>query len=272
MSNWSRRLLAALLFVPLVVTAGCLDYEAGIAFTKDMTGKASFKMTMDLEPFVTGMIQTIGARAGGPPPDDMMPMLKQQLSEQMGNGMIDVAQLKTKLPDGVTLLDSAQKFDELKLVMSFNFAFTDATKLPSISMPMIPRNGPMAAATSQDMKPFENLQFVDDGKTLTITTKPKPVETPSADPDKSKADAAAAASALKDAKAQLEQLGMGDLLKNASMRVAFKFDVPQTVVEHNAPKKDGQSYIWEMKLESMGSMDSLDKMPEPPKINLKIKK
>ena len=70
----------------------------------------------------------------------------------------------------------------------------------------------------------------------------------------------------------MDQLGMGDLLKNASIRVAFRFDVPQTVVEHNATKKDGQSYIWEMKLDSMTSLDGLDKMPEPPKINLKIKK
>jgi hypothetical protein len=258
------------LFVPLVVTAGCLDYEAGIAFNKDMTGKASFKMTMDLGPFVTGMIQTMGARAGGPPPDDMMPMIKQQLADQMGNGMIDVAQLKAKLPEGVTLVDSAQKFDELKLVMSFGFAFTDATKLPSISTAHDPAHrtdggcGRSGHEAVREPSIRRRWQDADDHHEAEARRNAQCRR------GQTKVDAAAAAQrSRKQSAAGTTRYGRSAQECQHASRSA---STCLTVVEHNAPKKDGQSYIWEMKLDSMGLDGFPDKMPEPPKINLKIKK
>src|SRR5688572_10931621 len=76
MSYWSKRLVALLLCLPLIVASGCLDLETGVAFNKDLTGKASFKMAMDLGPFAEQLIQTMGARGGEPPPPEMLPMIK----------------------------------------------------------------------------------------------------------------------------------------------------------------------------------------------------
>ena len=266
MPNWSKRLIALILCLPVVLTAGCLDVDSGVSFNKDMTGKATFKMAVDLGPFMTSMIDALGGRGGEPPPPELLPMMKAEMAKQFSGGMVDVAQLKTKLPTGVTLADSSQKVEELKIIMSFTFAFTDATKLPLIEVPMSVKNSPVQTAATQDpLKPFDFV-ITDDGSTISIITKEPEKTDATKDPEKAKADAAAIA---KEAKSQLDQLGMGELLKGASLRMSTRFDIPQTVVEHNATRKDGQAYFWEIKLDSF---DSFDKMPDPPKVKLKIKK
>ena len=266
MSHWSRRLITVLLCLPLLVAAGCLDMETGVAFNKDLTGKATFKMAMDLGPFLTQMMQTMGARGGEPPPVEMMPMLKAEMAKQLSGGMVDVDQMKAKLPAGVTLVDSSQKIDELKVMMAFTFGFTDFTKLALIEVPMISRAQAIPGAASDPLKPFDFV-ITNDGSTISITTKAaeKATEKP-ADAEKAKADALALA---KEAKSQIDQLGIGEMLKGASVHMVMRFDIPHTIIEQNATRKEGQSYIWEVKLDSF---DSLDKMPEPPVIKLKFKK
>jgi len=267
MSHWSRRLITVLLCLPLVVAAGCLDMETGVAFNKDLTGKATFKMAMDLGPFLTQMIQTMGARGGEPPPAEMMPMLKAEMAKQLGGGMVDVDQMKAKLPAGVKLVDSSQKIDELKVTMAFTFGFTDFTKLALIEVPMISRAQAIPGAASDPLKPFDFV-ITNDGSTISITTKAseKEAEKPTADTEKAKAEAMAA---VKEAKSQMDQLGMSELLKGASVHMMMRFDIPHTIIEQNATRKEGQSYIWEVKLDSF---ESLDKMPEPPVVKLKFKK
>jgi len=240
--------------------------ETGVAFNKDLTGKATFKMAMDLGPFLTQMIQTIGARGGEPPPAEMMPMLKAEMAKQLSGGMVDVDQMKAKLPAGVTLVDSSQKIDELKVMMAFTFGFTDFTKLALIEVPMISRAQAIPGAASDPLKPFDFV-ITNDGSTISITTRAaeKAAEKP-ADAEKAKADALALA---KEAKSQIDQLGIGEMLKGASVHMVMRFDIPHTIIEQNATRKEGQSYIWEVKLDSF---DSLDKMPEPPVIKLKFKK
>lgn len=268
MSHWSKRLVTLLLCLPLFLTVGCLDVDTGVMFNKDLTGKATFKMAVDIGPFMKTMIDAMSGRAGEPPPPELIPMMKAEIAKQFSGGMVDVAQLKTKLPAGVTLADSSQKVEELTILMSFTFAFTDATKLPLIEVPMTQKNSPMpAGAGPQDpIKPFDFV-ITDDGSTISITTKSaEKADAAAKDPEKAKAEAQAAA---KEAKAQLDQLGMGDLLKGMTIRAAMRFDIPQTVLEQNATRKEGQSYFWEVKLDSL---DSIDKMPDPPKVKLKIKK
>lgn len=264
-SRVRKAIVALLALTALVVSSACIDYESGVAFNKDMTGKASFKMTMDLGPFVNNMVSAMSARGGGPPPDEMVSQLKTELATQLSGGMFDVEQLKKSLPAGVTLADSSQKMDELKIIMSFSFAFTDVTKLPLIELPPPTIQG-ANSIKAQQLKPFESLVFTIDDTTVTITEKSKAAETPTVE---SLATKAAAQSAVSQAKAQLDQLGMGDMLKGLSLRMAFKFDVPQTVIEQNATRKEGQTYIWEVKLDNF---DSIDKMPDPPNIKLKFKK
>ena len=268
MSNWSKRLLAVLLFVSLGFSSGCLDYDSGISINKDLSGKATFKMVMDMEPFIMQMVKAMSGAAGEEPPAEFLPMMKAELSKQLGAGMFHVEVMKAKLPAGVTLADSVQKADELKLTMAFTFAFTDINKLPLIEVPMPTRAQAVPGAPQEPLKPFDYV-IKDDGTTITITTKAaEKAGDPAAakDDEKKKAEALAA---VNEAKSQLDQLGISEMLKGASIRMQMKFDIPQTVIEQNATRKDGQSYIWEMKLDSF---DSIDKMPEPPAMKLKFNK
>ena len=264
-SRVRKFIVTLLLFVPLIVMSACMDYEAGVAFNKDLTGKATFKMTMDLSTFVNNLMGAMAARGGGPPQDEMVSQLKTELANQLSAGLFDAEQLKKNLPAGITLLDSSQKLDELKILMSFSFAFTDATKLPLLELPppKLP-TGATASIGSNSMKPFENLVITSDDTTVSIVTKPKS-ETPStSDPAATKA---AALAAVSQAKTQLESQGMGDMLKGISFRMAMRFEVPQTVIEQNATRKEGDAYIWEVKIDSL---DGLDKVPDQP-LNIKLK-
>ena len=257
--------LVVLLAVPFLLTSACMDYEAGAVFNKDMTGKATFKMTMDLGPFVNNMAGAMAARGGGPPPEEMISQLKSELGSQLSTGLFDIEKLKKNLPAGVTLTDSAQKLDDLKVIMSFSFAFTDATKLPLIELPppQLP-SGATATIGSNSLKPFDGLVFAADDTTMTIASKPKS-DTPSgSDPEATKA---AALAAVNQTKTQLEAAGMGDLLKGLKFRMAMRFEVPQTVIEQNATRKEGDAYIWEVKIDDFGA---LDKLPDQP-LNVKLK-
>lgn len=261
--------MVVVLVSALAFTAtACLDMEAGVAFNRDMTGKAAFKMSMDLGPFVANMMDAIAARAGTPPPADLAAQFQAQIATELGNGMIDVEQLKTTLPAGVTLADSSQTFNDMKMVMTFTFAFKDAAMLPQIALPQTSRPN-MNGVPKSPLKPFEMFVFTDDGTTMSIATKPNAANGDAAagsDPAKAKDDAKAA---MAQAKAQLDQAGLGSMLDGASITAAYRFDIPQTVIEHNATRKEGTTYIWEMKVDSI---TSFDKMPEPPTMKLKFKK
>ena len=252
-----------------LVTAGCMDMESGVTFNKDLTGKATFKMTMDMEPFVMNMLQMQNKAQGktSVPTAQELEAMSAGMMSQLGDGMIDVATLKNTLPPGVTLVDSNQTPEGLKLRMNFTFAFTDATKLPLIALSP---NSRIAAAGAtgggKPLKPFESLEFTDEGATMLIASKAPAVPAAGVDPAKAKADALAG---IDSSKAQLDQLGMGGMLQDMKVRVAFRFDVQFTVVEHNAPAKDGTTYMWEMKIDSL---DSIDKLPTPPSMKLRFNK
>jgi hypothetical protein len=267
MARRKLSLVVALVCALAFTTAACLDMEAGVAFNQDMTGKASFKMSMDLAPFVAKLMDAMAARSGTPPPPELMATMQTQLATELGSGIVDVEQLKKTLPEGVTLADSSQTFTDMKMVMTFTFGFKDVATLTQIALPQVSRPN-MNAVPKTPLKPFEMFVFTDDGKTMTITTKSNAANgdaAPGADA-KGKDDAKAA---MAQAKAQLDQAGLGSMLEGASVRAAYRFDVSQTVIEQNATRKEGNSYIWEMKLDSI---TALDKLPEPPTMKLKFNK
>ena len=246
----SKRLSAVILCVQLFAAVGCLDLESGVVLNRDLTGKASFKMTVDVTPFVTSAIRATAGTAGELSSSD----LTAEIAKQFSGGVVDVAELKSKLPPGVTLADSSQKLEGLKMTMVFTFTFTDVSKLPLIEVPMSKLN----LVLRSPVVPFA-FEVRDDGATVSVDPRP-----PASDRAK-----AALAAARKDVTAEAEQLGLSSLLKNSSLRMSMRFDIPQEVIEHNAKRKEGQSYFWDMKVDSF---ESLDKMPDPPTIKLKFKK
>ena len=265
MSHWLRRVNAILLLCTVAVTSACLDYESGVTLNKDLSGKASFKMLIDLEPFVGQMVQAVSSRGGGPPMDDFATMMKAEMAKQFGSGMLDLAKMKAALPAGVTLVDSSDKLDGLKLTSVVTFGFTDITKLPSIEVPLrgetIGTSGP-----EEPIKPFEYV-ITDDGTTISIATKVK--EQAPGEKASEEKDLADAMKKIKSAGSGLEAAGLGDMFKTMKFRFALRFEIPQTVIEHNATRKEGQAYIWELNLDSLLS---IDKTPSPPQVKLKFKK
>lgn len=263
-----KRLLALMLFVPLIFISGCLDAESGVSLNKDLSGKASFKMAMDLAPMMDQLMKTMEAQAGQPAPPGMMDMIKSQMAQKLGAGIFDVTGMKAKLPTGVTLADSSQKIEDLRVTAAFTFAFTNINQLPLIEMPPSSAAVGAPAAGEKPAKMFD-FEIKDDGSAISISTKAP--EKPSAEDEKKKAEAMATA---KDAMSQLDALGLRDMLKIAKVKVVMRFDIPQTVVEHNATRTEGQSYFWETKLDSLEKLDidSIDKAIVPPTMKLKFKK
>lgn len=260
----ARRLaLGPLLLATVVIVSGCVDLESSVVFNKDLTGKATIALTMDFSAFVNSMAKTIAARSGGAP-KEIVSELKKELGDRTALTASDIVKLKQSMPAGVTLVDWSEKLDELKIVVTFAFAFTDATKLPLIKLPP-PQvlGGADSLIVSKTLNPFDSLLIVSDDATMSITTKPKG-DTPATGPEVTRAEAL---TAMSQAKAQLESQGMGDALKSMGLRIAMRFQMPQSVIEHNATGKEGDAYVWEVKIDNFAS---LDKPPDLPVVKLKF--
>jgi hypothetical protein len=226
------------------LTAGCLDVDESIVLNKDLTGRAGFKVTMDMEPFANQMLQVQRTATGksGPPTAEDLAGLKEQMAGQLGDGLVDVESLKKNLPPGVTLVGATQKAEVFKLTLDFTFAFKDLLRLPEIALPGRSGLGP---GGSTPMKPFEDLAFKDEGTTILITSTPTPA---AAGPDAktSPAGAGAMGSLLK----QLSQPGAAEMMGAMQeaikgIRLTFRLETPLTVVESNATGKDGTAMVWE---------------------------
>ena len=251
-SFWLRRVCCGVVGLLVAVsTVGCLDLEQSIVVNQDLTGRAGFKMSMNLEPFMKQMIEMIGARAGGPPPPDAIEQMKQGMATQLGNGIVDVDASKKSLPAGVTLIDATQKLDDMTMVMSFTFAYTDIRKLPEI---MLVPTASAAGTARKPIKPFDELEFRDEGANLVIATKTPVPAAAGADPKAT----ASNAGMLDSLMAELNQPGAKEMIGGMmeamkGMRVAIRIETPLTVVEHNAPAKVGGAMVWEQKLDQLAA-------------------
>lgn len=238
-----RFLCAALCVLAAIVTAGCLDTEQSFVVNRDLTGTASFKMSVDLQTFLNHMNQMLAlvGETGSSPAE--MEKMKQEWSTQFGSGIVDVEALKKNLPTGVTLLDAMQKLDGLTARLNFTFAYTDITKLPDIAL--MPR-AELADVDEKPIKPFEDLEFRDEGATIIIATR---TTRPTAAGADGKADPSQIAALME----LLEQPEMKDMIAGlrqtvTGLRKAVRIETPLTVAEHNSPVKTGNVMIWEEKI------------------------
>jgi hypothetical protein len=125
-----------------LLTAGCFDIEQTLTLDKDMSGKAGFTMKVDMEPmvgFMTRMQREMQGKTGEPTKEELdaarKEMLASKKSETTGDFEKDKKELQSKLPKGVTLLDSSFKDDGLKMVANFLFGFDNVSKLEQIKFP-----------------------------------------------------------------------------------------------------------------------------------------
>jgi hypothetical protein len=233
-----------------LLTAGCFDIEQTLNLEKDMSGKAGFTMKVDMEPmvvFMTRMQREMAGKTGDPTKEELdatrKEMLASKTSETKGDFEKDRKELQSKLPKGVTLLDSSFKEDGLKMGMNFLFGFDNVSKLSQIKFPKKEEEGQQAGppgAQNPVESPFNGLQVVDEGKTILVTS---PAENPIADQKKQASDM----DLSPEAKKQMEDMFKG-------LRVAFKITAPFEIVEHNAHRKEGNTLIWEYDLKSLETM------------------
>lgn len=251
----SMRMFAAAALAALgLFTTGCFDIEQSLTLDKDMSGKAGFTMKVDMEPmvgFMTRMQREMQGKTGEPTKAELdatrKEMLDSKKSETKGDFEKDRKELQSKLPKGVTLLDSSFKEDGLQIAANFLFGFDNVSKLNQIKFPKKGEGegeegqqaGPPGTQNPVE-SPFDGLQVVDEGKTILVTS---PAENPIADSK----EQAASMDLSPEAKKQMEEMFKG-------LRVAFKITAPFEVVEHNAHRKEGNTLIWEYDLKSLEKM------------------
>jgi hypothetical protein len=239
--------------------AGCVEVDRSIVLNKDLSGTASFRMTMDLEPFVVTLLQMQHANAGkaGPPTAAELAAARQELPNPFArDGLIDATAIAAGLPVGVSLVEATQKPDGFKFTVNVVCAFRDLAKVPLIALPDKRREGQPADVAP--FRPFDGLDIKDEGGTVTITSKSIGILTGD-DAAKPASAASGAASAPKSPAASavagrltamVEQLGPSgpDDLAGAmkGMREAFRIEFPFTVLETNGTRKAPNALAWEI--------------------------
>lgn len=246
----TKSLTAAALGAVGLLTTGCFDIEQTLNLEKDMSGKAGFTMKVDMEPmvvFMTRMQHEMSGKTGEPTQEELdatrKEMLASKKSETTNDFDKDKAELQSKLPPGVKLLDSSFKEDGLKIAANFLFGFDNVAKLSEIKFPKKEAEGeqpgPPGGGNPVE-SPFDGLKVVDEGGTILITS---PTENPVAE----QKEQAAGMDLDPDAKKQMEEMFKG-------LRVAFKITAPFEVVESNAHRKEGNTLIWEYDLKSFETL------------------
>lgn len=239
-----KKMVALGLAVCLLAAAGCFDVEQAMTLQKDLSGKAAFSMTVNMEPMVLFMVRMqreMAGQKGEPTPAEIAKATKEFLASrktETTDPEKEKAEMVKSLPPGVKLLDSSLKEDGLKIAANFVFGFDHIFKLSQIHFSK--KDGEQTGAKNPFEEPFSGLQVKDEGKTLLLTTE---AINPAAD-QKSQAGEMDLSPEMKK---QMEDAFKG-------LRVAFKIDAPFEVVEHNATRKEGRTLIWEYDLKSLEKM------------------
>jgi len=240
------RLVALGLALCLPALTGCFDVEQAMTLQKDLSGKAAFSMTVNMEPmvlFMARMQREMEGKTGEPTAAEIDKAKKDFLASKTStkeDPEQQKAEVEKNLPPGVKLLESSVKDDGLKMAVHLVFGFDHISKLGQIQLSKKDAEGQPPGAKNPFDEPFSGLQVKDEGKTLLLTTE---AINPAAEQKQQTADM--------DLSPEMKK-AMEDAFKG--LRVAFKIDAPFEVVESNATRKEGKTLIWEYDLKSMEKM------------------
>jgi len=230
----------AVLAVALVAffTTGCFQIEQSIELKKDLSGTADFHLGVDFEPMVYVMAQFAREMEGkkGPPSEAELAKAKAEFkkSSKKSSGSGDMptkAEIQKDLPPGVKILDFKAEEKDFGVSTNFKFGFDRINRLVDVKLPS---KGAEQDPTKKNVidTPFEGLEVIEKGDTITIQTKPQ-------NPTESVKEQAAEAPKLDKDTEEMVKKAFG------KMRVAYKITAPFTVVSHNATRKEGNTLIWE---------------------------
>jgi hypothetical protein len=250
-----RKLLAAVLGCAALVSTGCFDIEQSLTLERNLSGRAGFRMKVDLEGMALVMAQmqrSMSGKEGPATAAEIEAAKKEMLKDDKPMDPAEFAkgkkELEAKLPKGVTLIDATFEEKGLAMLMNFVFGFDHPSKLSQITFPdEKPAGGgdPGFAAAGPGSgnpvdSPFGGLKVTDEGATILVTSPP---QNPMAD-------------AMKDGPPPVPDAETKKLVDGMfkSLRVAFKITSPLAIVEQNAHRREGNTLIWEYTLASLEKM------------------
>lgn len=230
-----------------VFLAGCFDVEQSISINKDLSGKAGFAMTVDMEPmalFMLYMQREMEGKTGEPTQEEIDKARQELLSKATKpEAKFDKDEVQKELPAGVKMLEAEVKDEGLKLKARFLFAVDQISKLSSVRLEKEagkPVPGEPPGDANPFSQPFEGLEIKDEGDTLLVTSK-------TANPMADQKEQADSMETSPEAKKLVEKAFSG-------LRFAVKIDAPFEILEHNATRKEGKVLIWEYDLKSFEKM------------------
>lgn len=240
-----RKALAVLAVFVVVFLTGCFDIEQSIELKKDLSGTADFHLGVDMEPMVMVMAQFAREMEGKKGPITEAELAKARADfkkslEKDSGKTPSRADIEKDLPEGVKLLDFKFEEKDFGISSDFKFGFDKVSRLVSLKLPSKDEDPTKKSVIDS---PFESLEIIEKGDTLTIRTKP---ENPA---DAVKEQAAEAPKLDKDTE---------EMVKKAfgKMRVAYKITAPFTIVSHNATRREGNTLIWEYDMKRFEQMAS----------------
>lgn len=244
-----KKILVALLSLFLVT--GCFEIDHSITLEKDLSGTADFHLGVDLEPMVVVMAQMAREMEGKSGPVTRAELEKAKADFKKQNAAKESSsgkepsreEIQSSLPEGVKLLDFAVQERDFGVATDFKFGFDKLARLVDVKLPSKGGNDPTQKNVIDS--PFEGLELIEKGDTITITTKPQ-------NPQKAVEKEAAEAPKMDAATEKLIKDAF------AKMRVTYRITAPFKVVSHNATRKEGNTLVWEYNLERFEAMSKAE--------------
>ena len=237
-----KKILALL---SVLLLAGCFEIDQSISLNKDLSGTADFHLGVDMEPMVLVMAQFAREMEGkkGPITEAELAKARAEFKANMKKSGSDKepsrAEMEQAMPEGVKLLDFKATEKDFGVATDFKFGFDRLNRLVNVKLPS--KEGGDPTQKNVIDSPFEGMELIEEGDTITIRTKP---QNPTAAVEK---EAENAPKLDKDTEKMIRDAF-------SKMRVTYRITAPFTVVSHNATRKQGNTLIWEYDLERFEKM------------------
>jgi hypothetical protein len=243
----------------LLLLTGCFQIDNAIVLKNDLSGTADFHLGIDMEPMVLIMAQVgreMEGKKGPIPPDelakakaDFKKSAKKNAQKAESGEKPKKEDVEKGLPPGVKLISFDAKEQDFGVDTYFKFGFDKLSQLVGVKMPSSKSEDPTKKSVIDT--PFEGLELVEKGDTITIRTRP---QNPT---DKVQEEAKEGGGPKMDADTE-------KLMKDAfsKMRVSYRITAPFKVVSSNATRQEGQTLIWEYDFAKFEEMSKKKAKPE----------
>jgi hypothetical protein len=254
-----KKTIVALLSV--LLASGCFQIDQAINLQKDLSGTADFHIGVNFEPMIMIMAQFAHDMEGKKGPLTKEEIAKAKADFKKSEKKTEtgkqptLAEMNKDMPEGVKLLDVKVREREFALDSDFKFGFDKLQRLVGVKLPSQSKKGEGEGEGDPTKKnvidsPFEGLELVEKGDTITLRTKPlNPAQ-------EVKEEAKEGAPKMDESTEKM----MKDAFKD--LRVTYRITAPFTIVSHNATRKEGNTLVWEYNIERFEELSKSKKSAE----------